>query len=88
MHIDFINYLGGSIVVNYPYDNNAASVPTNTPSNDDDVFRSLAKTYSFNHPTMRKDPCGEGFKDGITNGGKKHILKIPSSNMDKINTIF
>ena len=62
------NFHGGSLVANYPYDNNAQSVSTNTPTNDDDVFRNLAKTYSFNHLTMRNSPCGY-FQDGITNGG-------------------
>ncbi len=62
------NFHGGALVANYPYDNNAASVAANTPTNDDDVFRNLAKTYSFNHLTMRNSPCGY-FADGITNGG-------------------
>ena len=59
--------LGGALVANYPYDNNANSVPTYSITNDDDVFRNLAKTYSFNHLTMRNSQCGY-FADGITNG--------------------
>ena len=63
------------MVANYPYDNNAASVAANTPTNDDDVFRNLAKTYSFNHPTMRNSPC-KFFKDGITNGGNLNLNTV------------
>ena len=42
------NLHGGSLVANYPFDNN----PTDTshvysPSPDNDIFRQLAKAYSF-----------------------------------------
>ncbi len=57
------------MVVNYPFDNYAqSSYSKYSKTNDDDVFRSIAKNYSYNHPTMRNNKC-DNFKDGITNGG-------------------
>ena len=45
---------------------------------DDDVFRHLALTYSFNHMTMhRGDVCPDGtpgFPNGTTNGAKWYQL--------------
>jgi hypothetical protein len=39
---------------------------------DDDVFKSIAKIYSYNHWTMRNQSFefDEYFLDGITNGGR------------------
>ncbi|KAF2881795.1 hypothetical protein ILUMI_24390 [Ignelater luminosus] len=51
-----------------------ASLPENPPSltQDDDVFKHLARTYANKHPTMHKGyKCprsNETFKNGITNG--------------------
>lgn len=53
---------------------------------DDDVFRHLALTYSFNHRKMNKgQPCPDGsssFVNGITNGAEWYPLK------GKLNNIF
>ena len=61
----------GSMVVSYPYDN----IEKNSKSNlsltmDNDVFVSLALTYSTNHAKMVNAKCGEeSFPNkGITNG--------------------
>lgn len=78
------NLHGGSLVANYPYDDNPQGQgKVESPSPDDALFRFLAKTYSFAHPTMHLGkPCHEStfperlrggvldetFKDGITNG--------------------
>nr|XP_045606806.1 carboxypeptidase D-like isoform X3 [Procambarus clarkii] len=69
------NLHGGSLVANYPWDDNPRSqggVYSKCP--DDDVFKKLAKAYSFAHPRM---PMGKecnsntvAFRDGITNGAK------------------
>ncbi len=66
-------------MANYPWDNvkyysGYSSVYSATT--DDDVFRSLALNYSFNHANMRKSICGyDNFPNGITNGGdNKEIL--------------
>ncbi len=76
------NLHGGSLVANYPFDDNAkGQSKVESPSPDDALFRFLAKTYSVAHPTMHLGKSchqnlaarffgvlDETFKDGITNG--------------------
>ncbi|XP_033111584.1 carboxypeptidase D-like [Anneissia japonica] len=66
------NLHGGSLVANYPFDDNRNSSQTYSKCPDDAVFRQISKAYSFAHPTMHLGhPCPtypEYFKDGITNG--------------------
>ncbi|GIY90390.1 hypothetical protein CEXT_552002 [Caerostris extrusa] len=70
------NLHGGSLVANYPFDDNAANKDgIYSKSPDDEVFRRLATIYSNAHPTMHLgQPCGgqgklnESFPGGITNG--------------------
>lgn len=63
------NLHGGSLVANYPYDDDPQMAEIDSPSPDDDVFRHLAKAYSYAHPKMHfGQACREYFKDGITNG--------------------
>ncbi|CAD5120372.1 DgyrCDS8944 [Dimorphilus gyrociliatus] len=63
------NLHGGSLVANYPLDDNKERKSSYSKSPDDDIFRRLAKSYSFSHSKMYKgDACSEKFKDGITNG--------------------
>ncbi|CAL1265429.1 unnamed protein product [Larinioides sclopetarius] len=69
------NLHGGSLVANYPFDDNAENIDRYSKSPDDVVFRQLATVYSQNHPTMHLgQPCGgqgklnESFPGGITNG--------------------
>lgn len=49
-----------------------------SPTPDDDVFKHLAETYSFNHLTMHMGmPCRDGtpgFKNGTTNGAAWYPL--------------
>ncbi|CAN7947438.1 unnamed protein product, partial [Ixodes pacificus] len=74
---------GGVKVVSYPYDmssnfgfkqNNYVSL---TP--DDDVFKHIAKVYSYNHTNMYLGaPCpsnGQSFPNGITNGAAWYTLE-------------
>lgn len=82
------NLHGGSLVANYPYDGNMERKDGKyEPSPDDEIFKSLARTYSHSHPTMYKgeqcyDICGgnkfslldEKFPDGITNGAHWYVL--------------
>lgn len=65
------NFHGGSLVVNYPYDNykDANDITKNNPSADDDVFKTMALNYSANNVAMRGSSCGDSFPEGITNGG-------------------
>ena len=74
------NLHGGSLVANYPYDsagytnNNQILRRKYSPTPDDDTFKSLALTYSLNHPFMphakKCDATDEDFSksSGITNG--------------------
>lgn len=66
------SFHGGALVANYPYDNYFNSVwyiPKKSETNDDDVFKHLAMTYSKNHPKMKWGCRDQTFSDGITNGG-------------------
>ncbi|GFY39431.1 carboxypeptidase D [Trichonephila inaurata madagascariensis] len=70
------NLHGGSLVANYPFDNNVEGTDgLYSKSPDDQVFRQLASVYSNKHPTMHLgEPCkgqgklNESFPGGITNG--------------------
>ncbi|EDV92196.1 carboxypeptidase D isoform X2 [Drosophila grimshawi] len=83
------NLHGGSLVANYPFDDNEndfndpysrlrdASISGRklNPTEDNELFRHLALTYSRAHPTMHQGkPCplfqNEHFVDGITNGAQ------------------
>ena len=53
--------------------------PKYSPSPDDDVFRHLARTYSYYHKTMHYGHGCDGtrnkFTDGITNGARWYPVK-------------
>lgn len=69
---DFIlsaNFHGGAMVANYPYDNTLANRNEFNPTNDDDMFKDIALTYSLNHLKMKDSQCGDKWTNGITNGG-------------------
>ena len=72
------NLHGGSLVANYPFDSNPEGRRVNSPSPDDAVFKTLAKTYSHAHKKMHlANPCPgerETFRDGITNGAQWYTL--------------
>jgi carboxypeptidase D len=76
------NFHTGAVVVNYPYDNyvNSSYTAKESKTNENDLFVSISKTYSFNNPDMLKDPCRDGFENGITNGGKYNLLTKTISN--------
>ena len=62
----------GTIVANFPYDNyiNGSYLGSMLSlADENELFESMAKTYSFNHGNMKDDPCKHGFVDGVTNGG-------------------
>lgn len=74
------NLHGGSLVANYPFDdtakdftNNNDHMPMYNPTQEDELFKYLATTYSRAHTTMKNgSPCpeyvNEKFPGGITNG--------------------
>ena len=75
----------GSLVVGYPYSHGLNDVAEENPTQDDDVFQSIAKSYSADHPSMSKgQPFCPGskvkqtFNDGIINMGEwsNHSLSM------------
>lgn len=61
------NLHGGSLVANYPYDDDSKMLEMYSAAPDDDVFKYVAKNYSFSHPIMHKGLrlCGDSFPDGM-----------------------
>lgn len=43
---------GGSLVVTFPYTNSLSDIPEATLTQDNDIFKTSALTYSTLHPTM------------------------------------
>ncbi|XP_046891555.1 carboxypeptidase D [Hypomesus transpacificus] len=80
------NLHGGSLVVNYPYDDDKKGLTEYSKSPDDMVFRQVSKAYSQENPLMIKGyPCtdlypDEFFQDGITNGA--HWYNVPGGMQD------
>jgi len=92
------NLHGGSLVANYPYDDNAqGKSKVYSPSPDDALFKSLSLTYSRAHTTMHLGlPCrsnnffgsvlDERFEDGITNGAKWYSVSGGMQDWNYLNT--
>jgi len=79
------NIHGGALVASYPFDNTPHSIlstvlstPSASLTPDDDVFKHLAETYSFNHGRMfLGEACKFGapkFDNGTTNGASWYPL--------------
>lgn len=73
------NFHSGEVVANYPFDNYAGASQSGasqySSTQEDNLYRHLAKTYSLNHGNMINRPCGTLFKDGITNGAEWYPLR-------------
>ncbi|XP_043077104.1 carboxypeptidase D isoform X2 [Puntigrus tetrazona] len=87
------NLHGGSLVVNYPFDDSPDNVRRYSKSSDDDVFRMLALAYSRENTQMydgqsckEMDLYQEYFKDGITNGAKWYNVHGGMQDWNYINT--
>lgn len=83
------NLHGGSLVANYPYDNRPDGKSAYSKTPDDDVFQSLARTYSLNHPKMHLPSAscdGDHFKDGITNGADWYSVSGGMQDYNYINS--
>ncbi|CAH1802479.1 unnamed protein product [Owenia fusiformis] len=86
------NLHGGSLVANYPWDDDIRlghSIYSKCP--DDKAFRWLAESYSLAHSTMHSGhPCGtssgEYFQDGITNGAQWYSVAGGMQDWNYINT--
>lgn len=90
------NLHGGSVVASYPFDDSPSHEQQGhySETEDDSLFRYLARVYSRNHPVMRigQPNCSgsidETFKDGIVNGAQWYdvpgkIVHIKSYYMDR-----
>lgn len=86
------NLHGGSLVVNYPYDDDKDGAIQYSPSPDDRVFQQLSKAYSQENPLMHSGyPCedlypGEYFEDGITNGANWYNVPGGMQDWNYLNT--
>ncbi|XP_077421112.1 carboxypeptidase D [Vanacampus margaritifer] len=86
------NLHGGSLVVNYPLDDNQEGKTRYSKSPDDEIFQQLARTYSRENPLMHSGhPCvnmypGEYFADGITNGASWYNVAGGMQDWNYLNT--
>ncbi|XP_072318667.1 carboxypeptidase D isoform X1 [Eucyclogobius newberryi] len=86
------NLHGGSLVVNYPFDNNKDMVTQYSPCPDDDMFQRLSKAYSQENPLMHSGhPCQDQYKDeyfadGITNGANWYNVPGGMQDWNYLNT--
>ncbi|XP_060704425.1 carboxypeptidase D isoform X1 [Hemiscyllium ocellatum] len=80
------NLHGGSLVVNYPYDDDAEGIVASSKSPDDAIFQQLALSFSKENSQMFEGhPCKniypeEYFPQGITNGA--HWYNVPGGMQD------
>jgi subtilisin-like proprotein convertase family protein len=61
----------GTLVANYPRDNNPTGSSVFTPSPDEDMFASISLSYASNNPPMY---ASTEFTDGITNGAAWYAI--------------
>lgn len=88
------NLHGGSLVVNYPFDDDPEGISQYSKSPDDAVFQMIAAAYSKENTLMHKGhPCpeiavypDEYFKDGITNGAQWYNVPGGMQDWNYINT--
>ncbi|XP_041656368.1 carboxypeptidase D isoform X2 [Cheilinus undulatus] len=86
------NLHGGSLVVNYPYDDDKKGQNQYSQSPDDKVFQQVSRAYSQENPLMHKGhPCEdlypeEYFEDGITNGANWYSVPGGMQDWNYLNT--
>ncbi|XP_030634505.1 carboxypeptidase D isoform X1 [Chanos chanos] len=86
------NLHGGSLVVNYPFDDNTDGVPEDNKSPDDAVFKMVSLAYAKENPLMYEGhPCkdmfpNEYFDKGITNGANWYIVRGSMQDWNYLNT--
>jgi carboxypeptidase D len=69
-----LNYHGGALVANYPFDSNSGGSSIYSPSPDDDVFLSISRTYADNNPPMSTSNGHSSFNDGVCNGADWYAI--------------
>uniref|UniRef100_A0A3B3SCY9 Carboxypeptidase N, polypeptide 1 n=1 Tax=Paramormyrops kingsleyae TaxID=1676925 RepID=A0A3B3SCY9_9TELE len=84
------NLHGGAVVANYPFDKSREprirGKTTYSATPDDNLFKKLAKTYSYAHSWMHRGwNCGDYFEEGITNGAGWYSL---SKGMQDFNYLY
>lgn len=86
------NLHGGSLVVNYPYDDDEQGMAIYSKSPDDAVFQQLALSYSKENKKMYQgSPCkdmypNEYFPHGITNGAQWYNVPGGMQDWNYLNT--
>ncbi|XP_071353378.1 carboxypeptidase D [Trachinotus anak] len=86
------NLHGGSLVVNYPYDDDKEGTTQYSQSPDDKVFQQVSRAYSQENPVMHNGhPCedlypDEYFEDGITNGANWYNVPGGMQDWNYLNT--
>ncbi|KAM4700786.1 carboxypeptidase D isoform 2-T2 [Discoglossus pictus] len=86
------NLHGGSLVVNYPYDDDEKGIQSYSKSPDDAVFRQLALSYSkANSKMFKTNLCedmrpDEKFSQGITNGAAWYVVPGGMQDWNYLNT--
>ncbi|KAK2847162.1 hypothetical protein Q5P01_010161 [Channa striata] len=86
------NLHGGSLVVNYPYDDDKDGINRYSSSPDDKVFQQVSRAYSKENPLMHSGrPCqdlypAEYFADGITNGASWYNVPGGMQDWNYLNT--
>ncbi|XP_043974621.1 carboxypeptidase D [Gambusia affinis] len=86
------NLHGGSLVVNYPFDDDKEGLSHYSRSPDDEVFKQVAKAYSQENSLMSKGhPCNDldpedYFEDGITNGANWYTVPGGMQDWNYVNT--
>ncbi|KAM9774247.1 carboxypeptidase N catalytic chain isoform X2 [Syngnathus typhle] len=85
------NLHGGAVVANYPFDKSRdvriRGRTTYAATQDDKIFRNLAKTYSYAHSWMHNGwNCGDYFEEGITNGASWYSLSKGMQDFNYLHT--
>ncbi|XP_067362551.1 carboxypeptidase D isoform X2 [Channa argus] len=86
------NLHGGSLVVNYPYDDDKDGINQYSPSPDDKVFQQVSRAYSQENRLMHNGyPCKDldptaYFADGITNGANWYNVPGGMQDWNYLNT--
>eukprot|EP00096_Caligus_rogercresseyi_P011871 TRINITY_DN4820_c0_g1_i1.p1 TRINITY_DN4820_c0_g1~~TRINITY_DN4820_c0_g1_i1.p1 ORF type:complete len:1605 (-),score=512.70 TRINITY_DN4820_c0_g1_i1:1196-6010(-) len=82
------NLHGGSLVANYPFDNNKRNQRGPSISPDDEIFRHVSLTYSNAHRKMHLGGycSNEHFPHGIVNGANWYVLSGGMQGWNYVNT--
>ena len=83
-----VNFHGGAVVANYPFDDSKLPPGEISETPDHDLFKHLATIYASNHEDMFKGVglCNkDNFTDGITNGAEWYVVK---GGMQDFNYVF